>query len=480
MRAIRRRVSLLAAAAVLLLLPCRPRLAWAEEGDELRPCTRLFDARAFAAAQACLSVRAGKQPADAAALFYLGRTYYERRQPGLAIDWLKRAVAREPGRSDFHDWLGRAYGIAAQRAAVVRQFGLAVKARQEFARAVELDPANADALEDLIEFQIQAPVFLGGSREQASRHAAELERRDPLRGRLARAEILLRQPAAAPGPAVPAGAAAPRGPEGLPAAERLLRAAAADFPGDPRPRLALADAYEQAGRLEQAADELEAVLRLDPDNADAHGALARVAAVSGRRLDRAEELLTRDLQRLPPEDDAALADCHYAPGGAAPRSRPGHGARRAAPSSLVSTARAGGELVRGLHLWAGHLACSRPGSATEIERMLRATWAEGGAPRLTRGVDVFPRLQHQAWLRTRYLEKAVDALREWGVVEDVGVVALSERETGRGPRAIDRPKGDDILRRNPLDAIGGSDLPHRSWRARQGRERGTTEVVAFR
>ncbi|HYL05928.1 MAG TPA: tetratricopeptide repeat protein, partial [Thermoanaerobaculia bacterium] len=297
--------SLLAAAAALWLLPCLPCPAWAGEGpaDELPACIRQFDARAFAAAQACLSARAGKQPADALALFYLGKTYFERRQPGPAIEWLKRAVAREPGRSDFHDWLGRAYGIAAQRASVVRQFGLAVKARQEFARAVELDPASPDALEDLIEFQVQAPAFLGGSVEQASRHAAELERRDPLRGRLARAEILLRQPAgpsrpaaaggpapagraaverpAAPaaaagpdrttavagsaagpapagagGPAAGASAAGPAGSGGLPAAERLLRTAAADFPGDPRPRLALAEAFEQAGRFDQAADEL--------------------------------------------------------------------------------------------------------------------------------------------------------------------------------------------------------------------------------
>jgi len=323
-----RRVSLLAAAVAagaLWLPPCLPRPARAEEGpaEELRACIRQFDARAFASAQACLSARAGKQPADPLALFYLGRIGFERRQPAPAIDWLKRAVAREPGRSDFHDWLGRAYGIAAQRASLVRQFGLAVKARQEFARAVELDPANPDALEDLIEFQIQAPAFLGGSFEQASRHAAELERQDALRGRLARAEILLRQPPAAPRPAA-AVAPAERAPQpgvagaggslGLQAAERLLRAAAADFPGDPRPRLALADAYERAGRLEQAADELEAALRLDPDNADAHGAFARVAALSGRGLGRAVELLTRDLQRLPPEDDAALADCHHALG----------------------------------------------------------------------------------------------------------------------------------------------------------------------
>ncbi len=291
------RVSLLAAAASISLLLGLPpwlrtaRLAWAAVEEDVPPaaCVRSFDAHAYQKAQECFAARVAKQPGDALALFYLGRTYFERRQPMPAIDWLQRAVAWAPGRSDFHDWLGRAYGIAAQRAAVVRQLGLAVRARQEFERAVELDPANPDALEDLIEFQIQAPAFLGGSLAKARAHAAELERREPLRGRLVGAEILRRQ------------SAGPRG-------------AAADFPGDPRPRLALAAAYEQAGRLDQAGDEIEAALRLDPDNADAHGALARVAAASGRRLARAEELLTRDLQRLPPGDDAALADCHYALG----------------------------------------------------------------------------------------------------------------------------------------------------------------------
>jgi tetratricopeptide (TPR) repeat protein len=334
------RVSLLAAAASISLLPLLPprpgmaRTAWAVGEEDVPPaaCVGAFEAHAYQEAQECFAARVAKQPGDAMALSYLGRTYFERRQPAPAIDWLQRAVARAPGRSDFHDWLGRAYGIAAQRAAVVRQLGLAVKARQEFERAVELDPANPDALEDLIEFQIQAPAFLGGSLAKARAHAAELERRDPLRGRLAVAEILRRHSAgpagssgspAPPGPArspAPVGSAGPAGPTGPAgqtgalAAERELRAAAADFPGDPRPRLALAAVYEQAGRPEQAADEIEAALRLDPDSTEAHVALARVAAASGRRLARAEELLTRDLQRLPPGDDAALADCHYALG----------------------------------------------------------------------------------------------------------------------------------------------------------------------
>jgi tetratricopeptide (TPR) repeat protein len=255
-------------------------------------CIQLFDGRSFDGAQACLEAFLAKRPADAVALAYLGRACLERRQAAPAIGWLEQAAARDPGRSEVHDWLGRAYGIAAERAPRVRQFGLAVKARKEFARAVELAPGNLEALEDLIEFQIQAPAFLGGSFDQARLHAAEIERRDPPRGRLARDQIRLRQ-------------------LGLAAAERQMQATAADFPGDPRPRLALGAAYGQAGRYQPAFEALEAALRLDPGDVAAAVELAQTATLSGQRLDRAAELLTACLKRLPAGDSAELADCHY-------------------------------------------------------------------------------------------------------------------------------------------------------------------------
>ena len=40
--------------------------------------------------------------------------------------------------------------------------GLASKARQNFERAVQLDPQNREALSDLFEYYLEAPGFLGG------------------------------------------------------------------------------------------------------------------------------------------------------------------------------------------------------------------------------------------------------------------------------------------------------------------------------
>lgn len=304
-----------------LALELVPSIGRAVEEPETRACEALFEARAYPQAQECFERRValnglnGANPTNPAipvstangapsahdantargddieAMAYLGRTYLARRRAAQAVDWLQRAVQRAPARSDLHDWLAQALGISAQRAPLVRQLGLAVKAGKEFARAVELDAANLDALDDLIEFQIEAPAVLGGSLAKARAHAAEMLQRDRLRGRLALARVLLRA-------------------EGLAAAEHELAGAAADFPADPRPPAALGGMLTDAGQYERAFAAFDAALRLDPDNADAQLGLGRAAALSGQRLQAAEEMLGRYLQRLPPGDTAALADCH--------------------------------------------------------------------------------------------------------------------------------------------------------------------------
>ncbi len=267
----------------------------APDAAEAPACGRLFEARSYLAARDCFERYLAAHPEDAPAMGALGRTCLALRHPWRAVHWLEEAVRREPGRSELHDWLGQAYGTAAERAGVVHQFGLAVKARKQFERAVELDAGNLDAREDLIEFQIEAPAFLGGSAARARGHAAELESRDRLRGRLALGSIVLQ----AQGPA---------------AAEREMLQTAAEFPADPRPRLALASAYTRAARFERAFEALDAALRLDPESADAALELARTAVLAGQHLDRAAELLRAVLRRLPPGDPAALADAHQALG----------------------------------------------------------------------------------------------------------------------------------------------------------------------
>jgi len=93
----------------------------------------------------------------------------------------EKAAAAEPSNSKYQNWLGRAYGRRAESSNPLSAPGLAVKARTAFEKAVDLNPANIEAMNDLFSYYIEAPGFLGGGLDKAealaekmkSRHAAE-------------------------------------------------------------------------------------------------------------------------------------------------------------------------------------------------------------------------------------------------------------------------------------------------------------------
>ena len=102
----------------------------------------------------------------------------------------EQAVRLDANNSIYHMWLGRALGGKAGQASFLTAFSLGRRARQEFERAVRLDPRNAGALSDLGEFYTDAPGIVGGGLDKAESVAAELDRVDPgkayeLRGNIA-------------------------------------------------------------------------------------------------------------------------------------------------------------------------------------------------------------------------------------------------------------------------------------------------------
>ncbi len=72
----------------------------------------------------------------------------------------------------------------AQNANVLRQPGLAKKAKGAWEHAIELDANNLDARSDLIQYYVQAPGLLGGSMTKALEQAEEIRKRNALRGYL--------------------------------------------------------------------------------------------------------------------------------------------------------------------------------------------------------------------------------------------------------------------------------------------------------
>src|SRR5215470_14025817 len=110
-------------------------------------------------------------PKDAETLNLLCRSYFAVEEWDRAETSCKKAVSLDPNNGQFHKWLGRVYGEKASRASFVSAVSLAGKVRDEFQRAVALDPRNVDARLDLSEFYIEAPGFVGGGIDKARAQA---------------------------------------------------------------------------------------------------------------------------------------------------------------------------------------------------------------------------------------------------------------------------------------------------------------------
>ncbi len=140
---------------------------WALEGGAAVPVRQDLDlGRADRALQKLDAALAGN-PNDAEAHNLRCRVYYQEENWDQAVADCEAAAHLQPGNSNFHLWLGRAWGQKAARASLVYGYPLARKVHAEFERAVELDPHNADALADLGEFEAMAPLVVGGGLARA-------------------------------------------------------------------------------------------------------------------------------------------------------------------------------------------------------------------------------------------------------------------------------------------------------------------------
>ncbi len=143
-------------------------LATAVWGRDLSQAEDLFKRADYEGSLAQLE----KSSSDGPTLFLIGRDYLMSGDLKKASEFLERAVAADSSNSDYYDWLGRAYGKRAETSNILAAPGWATKARQAFEKSVQLDPKNSDALDDLFDYYLDAPGFMGGGMEKAARIAA--------------------------------------------------------------------------------------------------------------------------------------------------------------------------------------------------------------------------------------------------------------------------------------------------------------------
>ncbi len=110
-----------------------------------------------------------------------------------AIDDLEKAAHAEPGLSDHWLWLGRAWGRRAETSVFFLAVKYASETRRNLEQAVKLDPANIEAVNDLISFYLDAPGFLGGGLDRAAALASTMRKLDPVEYQYALSQISIHE-----------------------------------------------------------------------------------------------------------------------------------------------------------------------------------------------------------------------------------------------------------------------------------------------
>lgn len=240
-----------------------------------------------------LQVRIERSPGDAEAYHLLARAYLLIEAWDKAVAPAEQAVALDPGDSNYHLWLGRAYGRKAEHSNFLKAPGLAKKARREFERAVELNASNVAARSDLAEYYMQAPGFLGGGKDKAQVQAEEIAASDKAAAHMVRARLAEQD-------------------KDYPTAERELWQAIADSSRPAGYWLDLAAFYRRRQRLDDMEDAINKAVAADREKDPA--ILAQAADLllrAGRNFPQAAVLARRALSSPTFNEDAPSFQAHY-------------------------------------------------------------------------------------------------------------------------------------------------------------------------
>jgi tetratricopeptide (TPR) repeat protein len=170
--------------AMLVCLMLLPAVARGEQ-TALEKAKAAFEKGEYAQAIEILKRAEGSEPNKGDVYILLARSCLELNEYDAAVNSAEKAVAIDPKNSDYHRWLGEAYGAKADHASMLSAYSLARKTQKEFDAAVQLDARNFDAQQDLIEYDCTAPGMVGGGEEKARPLIEKLMAMDPAEGHYA-------------------------------------------------------------------------------------------------------------------------------------------------------------------------------------------------------------------------------------------------------------------------------------------------------
>lgn len=232
-------------------------LALASPPPEPAAVRTLLRERKLAAAEAAAREFLALHPRAAEAHALLGEVRLAQDDGAGAIQAFEQAASLAPTDSEIHLGLAKAYETALDQSGILAKLSLARKCLAALEKSVALDPANVAARMGLMGYHAGAPALFGGRRDKAWGHAVEIRKLDSRQGHLAYGMLYVSEKKYAP-----------------------------------------------------ALDEFEALLRLDADHYLAHYQIGRIAALTGKDVDRGLAAMRRAVT-LPATDDAPGHDAAY-------------------------------------------------------------------------------------------------------------------------------------------------------------------------
>ena len=213
-------------------------------------------------------------------------------QAEKAQELMEKAVAEKPNDARRHMELGEVYGAIAQSAGMFKAASMAGKVRDEFAKAVQLDPNYLDARFGLMEFYLRAPGIMGGDEDKARAEAVEIRKRDAFAGHRAFATIATVK-------------------KDMNAARNEYIAAVRENPGAPKTHywygVFLMSEKNYAGALK----EMDAALGLDASYMPAVFQIGHLSVLTTSNYARGEAALKKYLAYKPASDEPGHHRTHY-------------------------------------------------------------------------------------------------------------------------------------------------------------------------
>lgn len=197
----------------------------------------------------------------------------------------------EPDNADAHNLYGNVLSVRINEVSMFRKRGMALRMRDAWEQAIELDPVHLDAHMSLLQFYLQAPAIAGGNPSKALALANQVSQLDESAGFRARASVL---------------AADDRHEEV--AAEYARAVEALPDNVDMHYRLGLAS--QQIEDWDRAFEAFNRTLSLDPEFMSGRYQIGRTAVLSGTRLEEGAAAMQSYLESASEEDQPPSSWAH--------------------------------------------------------------------------------------------------------------------------------------------------------------------------